>query len=166
MTTKKVEIRTCARCGREFKPCSNAQKYCSPKCAREVSTDKNIGYIRKRTQLRTKLSKDLIYAYDAKCAVCGWYAPMYLKGYSKILKTRGCDFHHIIPVAEGGTNDSSNVILLCPNCHCLADVGAIKREELMKLALNDSQVEERAKYTRYTLDLMYEGALILRENGQ
>ncbi|MFC1595593.1 HNH endonuclease [Gemmatimonadota bacterium] len=28
--------------------------------------------------------------------------------------------HHIIPISEGGTNNASNLIVLCPNCHTRA----------------------------------------------
>ena len=36
--------------------------------------------------------------------ICGW-------------KEATCDIHHIKPKKEGGTNDNSNLIVLCPNCH-------------------------------------------------
>lgn len=42
------------------------------------------------------------------CQICG-----YESGEEKnILET-----HHILPLSKGGTEDMSNIILLCPNCH-------------------------------------------------
>lgn len=43
--------------------------------------------------------------HDGACAVCGFHA-------GRILR-----LHHITPVSKGGTNDASNLTLLCPNCH-------------------------------------------------
>lgn len=28
-----------------------------------------------------------------------------------------CDMHHILPKKYGGTDDNSNLVILCPNCH-------------------------------------------------
>ena len=42
--------------------------------------------------------------------------------------------HHIKQVAEGGTNDIDNIIVLCPNCHSKAHRGLIKEFELKALA--------------------------------
>lgn len=44
---------------------------------------------------------------NAKCSNCGWD------------KTT-CDIHHIVPRKKGGTNEHSNLTILCPNCHRLA----------------------------------------------
>ena len=39
------------------------------------------------------------------CWVCGF-------DFSEILQ-----IHHIIPIKDGGNNDSGNVVIVCPNCH-------------------------------------------------
>ena len=44
------------------------------------------------------------------CEHCGWYPP----------EPRLLHVHHIVQVACGGKNASSNLIVLCPNCHALA----------------------------------------------
>lgn len=31
-----------------------------------------------------------------------------------------CDIHHIIPRSKGGTDDHTNLTILCPNCHRVA----------------------------------------------
>ena len=38
------------------------------------------------------------------------------------------DLHHIIEVAEGGGNERSNLIVLCPTCHALFHRNEISRE--------------------------------------
>ncbi|MFC7196702.1 HNH endonuclease [Halosimplex aquaticum] len=40
------------------------------------------------------------------------------------------EVHHIVPRSEGGPNDRSNLIVLCPNHHRKADAGAISRSKL------------------------------------
>ncbi|MBS1262918.1 MAG: hypothetical protein MAG715_00083 [Methanonatronarchaeales archaeon] len=38
--------------------------------------------------------------------------------------------HHITPLEEGGTNNDSNLIAVCPNCHDRAHGGALSKNEL------------------------------------
>ncbi len=33
------------------------------------------------------------------------------------MENASCDVHHIIPKKCGGTNEHSNLTVLCPNCH-------------------------------------------------
>jgi hypothetical protein len=40
------------------------------------------------------------------------------------------DVHHIVPRKEGGPNDPSNLVVLCPNCHRKADRGVISQSKL------------------------------------
>lgn len=55
--------------------------------------------------------------YVQTCRVCGWN-----KG--------KCDVHHIVPRRDGGSNELSNVVLICPNCHRLAEEGTLTAQEL------------------------------------
>jgi len=41
------------------------------------------------------------------CFTCGWNEAL-------------CDIHHILPKKQGGTNDHSNLTVICPNCHRIA----------------------------------------------
>jgi len=57
-----------------------------------------------------------------KCMRCGWSeAP--------------CDTHHIIPKESGGKYSISNGIILCPNCHRLANFGILSVDELKAIKL-------------------------------
>jgi hypothetical protein len=40
------------------------------------------------------------------------------------------DLHHIVEVAEGGPNELSNLLALCPTCHALFHRGEIARESI------------------------------------
>jgi hypothetical protein len=42
------------------------------------------------------------------------------------------DIHHIEPRASGGSNDLSNLILVCKNCHARVESGAITHAELVR----------------------------------
>lgn len=57
--------------------------------------------------------------YSDKCMVCGW-------GESS------CDTHHIIPKSQGGEYSIENGIILCPNCHRLADYGKLSIEIMLE----------------------------------
>ena len=53
------------------------------------------------------------------------------------------DIHHLVYVSENGSNDPSNLLPLCPNCHALHHRGEIPREsvrawKMILLALNDA----------------------------
>jgi predicted restriction endonuclease len=56
------------------------------------------------------------------CEICGW-------------KEATRDIHHILPVSEGGTNELSNLIVLCPNHHRMIHRGLIS-EQCVQDALN------------------------------
>lgn len=53
------------------------------------------------------------------CAICGW-------------NKASCDVHHIIPVSNGGKNEITNLITLCPNCHRMVHRNLISEEKLKK----------------------------------
>lgn len=125
-----MSVKVCPVCGQEFNATTN-KKYCSAKCARIAQTEKNYHNIRKRTDLKAKQNPDLLYAFDFKCAVCGWSLPAIFENLHQY--QRGCQFHHIVPVCEGGSNTEENLVLLCPNCHKMAHTGMISRKTLLGL---------------------------------
>lgn len=53
------------------------------------------------------------------------------------------DIHHLIPVAEDGTDTAENLLPLCPNCHSLHHRGeissnSIRTWKILLLALNEA----------------------------
>ena len=62
------------------------------------------------------------------------------------------DIHHLVPVADDGSNDPENLLALCPNCHALHHRGEIPRESLrawkmLLLAVNEA-------FDRRSVDLL------------
>ena len=43
------------------------------------------------------------------------------------------EFHHIIPISEGGTNEFENLIYICANCHSKVTQGQIPHSEVKKV---------------------------------
>jgi 5-methylcytosine-specific restriction endonuclease McrA len=54
--------------------------------------------------VRPIMKKRIIYIFGGECAICG--------------NPENLEIHHIIPRAEGGTNDIANLLPLCHECHC------------------------------------------------
>ena len=93
---------------------------------------KSSDYILQRQKVREnnkELYKDIVKIYRFKCAICDWNI-IPRKGMLKTPRQGGCHIHHIDPVNDGGTHTIDNLILLCPNCHALADYGMITKEIL------------------------------------
>lgn len=110
----------CFHCGKELKKFPSQVKernYCNRFClaAANPKTAHLNGnwqggkwkFIKEQTMIRD----------DYRCTVCGFDFHVHV--------------HHIVPLSEGGTNDFSNLITLCPNHHCMADLGIINVEGLI-----------------------------------
>lgn len=59
------------------------------------------------------------------CFNCGW-------------NVCRCDIHHILPQSKGGTDDHSNLTLLCPNCHRMAHAGLLQQFKSFHDVVGDS----------------------------
>lgn len=127
-------MKNCVICGAELTgKYSNNRKYCSQQCARKAEAEKRINNIADRASRINKVAHAVYRAYSCKCAVCGWQAtPELISFKGRLQYAHGNEVHHINPVAEGGTEDGANIILLCPNHHKQADLGILSREELQK----------------------------------
>ncbi len=96
---------TCEKCGDTFgsnkKFKDGARVHCS-ECKRKVP------YVMMEPQSILDLSKRTISKILKRskkgCSICGW-------------NKASCDIHHIVHRKHGGTNDNSNLIVVCPNCH-------------------------------------------------
>ena len=82
--------------GFESNPCN--QKFGGISKEKPIKIPKSILDLSKRTITK------ILQRANQGCMICGW-------------KEATCDIHHIKPKKEGGTNDNSNLIVLCPNCH-------------------------------------------------
>lgn len=61
----------------------------------------------------TAIARRLLKERGNLCQTCKW-------------DKANCDVHHILPRSRGGTNDKSNLIILCPNCHRLMHQNKLK----------------------------------------
>lgn len=99
--------RICPICGSTFLAGKSRAKTCSRACSNKSRT----GTIYNRTRSLDlsvqgqALRQRLIRVRGNACEVCGYNIVACLQT------------HHIIPKARKGTDDLSNVLLVCPNCH-------------------------------------------------
>lgn len=68
-------------------------------------------YLLKLAPIRNqKLSKKLIEVYGGTCQICLWKP-------KEVYGVEICETHHIQWISRGGTDDISNLVLICPNHH-------------------------------------------------
>lgn len=97
----------CPVCGKEILAGKRA-KTCSRACANKQRT----GIKYNGTQEASKVKKSekirlfLLSRDGLKCCRCTYD------------KVEILQIHHVVPRSKGGTNDTTNLQLLCPNCHC------------------------------------------------
>jgi hypothetical protein len=77
-----------------------------------------------KLQLSMRTIKKVILHLELGCSICGW-------------DLASCDIHHIVEQCNGGTNDHSNLTLLCPNCHRLAHRGITKKFKTLENQFNE-----------------------------
>ena len=86
----------------------------------------------------------LIENRNGACEVCGFDCEFCLQA------------HHIVPISQGGTNDLSNLALLCANCH--AAVEKMKTAQWSRSVFRvytDSQYEHLIKLSGSSLAAAY-----------
>ncbi|MBV6425320.1 MAG: hypothetical protein NAOJABEB_03137 [Steroidobacteraceae bacterium] len=109
----------CAYCGKELWKYPSQVKernFCNRLClAAYFPKQKNLNGHWKGGKWRF-VREQVLLRDNHKCVICGF------EFYVQV--------HHITPVADGGTNDFSNLITLCPNHHVMADRGALNLESL------------------------------------
>lgn len=86
----------------------------------------------------TNQSRYVKQLYEFRCQVCDWTA------FSPKLKNLWyCEAHHLQPLAKryGGPDHASNILALCPNHHCMMDLGimAIEPSSLKVVSMTPSE---------------------------
>lgn len=76
-----------------------------------------------RTAVPRAVEKQLFQEAGSSCCVCGE---------DDVTKLT---IHHIVPVALNSEHDPAHMLLLCANCHSVATVGKVGREELYQAKL-------------------------------
>lgn len=77
---------------------------------------RNSDAVRARGVHRAKRSLKKIHGH-LSCAVCKWRMPTLKEVYRH---GDGVQGHHVVPVSAGGSSDSRNILMLCPNHHAVA----------------------------------------------
>lgn len=138
-------VSKCTFCGEEmpkYKEGVNGKlyksQYCSEKCRRNMQRDKNSDKLTDREKDVSNPRAIMINFWGRKCAICHWQG---VKGQYSY----GNEIHHIVPVREGGRNSVSNLILLCPNHHMMADRGTLTRDELQTFVESVVAPSERVR---------------------
>ena len=96
-------------------------------------------YTKERLKDRAKNKKvyrEITENYNFQCALCGWNAPT---------PQGGCELHHIDSWKESKNSAKENLILLCPNCHKLADIGMVDKDTLRSYLVLSISENERMK---------------------
>lgn len=100
----------------------------------------NIYEVSSRT--RSKIIKRL----NIPCSICSWNEAV-------------CDIHHIVPKGKGGTNDHTNLTILCPNCHRLAHNKKITKFVSMEEQIGDKWKEYYAQKNIRSIEIARKGNL-------
>lgn len=100
---KPLTSNICEKCGIEFlSNIRSGRKIHCNSCKRKVNhsldNPQSLLDLSKRT-----ISKILKRA-NIGCSICGW-------------NKATCDIHHIVERSSNGSNNSDNLIIICPNCH-------------------------------------------------
>ena len=104
---------TCIYCNNIFESKSTKAKYCSSTCK-----SKHYRQLMSTEQAGTRKLQNILLTFS--CENCKW-------------QEGPRDVHHILPVSEGGKNELSNLITLCPNCHRLAHRNLFSKDKLIQL---------------------------------
>lgn len=106
----------CKHCGQKFMSASKSAKYCSDSCKQKNYRAKQKSLSEEGVSIKTyyKIFEKI------PCEICQW-------------NKTSRDLHHIIEVANGGTNELNNLICVCPNCHREIHNNLISKEDLYKI---------------------------------
>jgi hypothetical protein len=87
---------------------------------------------------------------NVECSACGWNESV-------------CDLHHIIPKSKGGTNDHTNLTVLCPNCHRLAHDNKITKFVSLEEHVGNRWREYYAKSNIKSIEVAKKGNIVSLE---
>jgi len=98
---------TCSKCGKKFE-LNHRKKFgrlihCE-ECKSKRPHNKNIEEIKSVFELSSRTRSKILKRMKLGCFICGW-------------NEATLDTHHIIYRSKKGTDDHSNLIYVCPNCH-------------------------------------------------
>lgn len=152
-----MEDKKCIDCGIDIASAAVQRSKRCQKCRRKyISTlDSDKKRTKQHNLMLSYKSWTIYILYDGRCAICGWRAieevPSGCRGCTS--KSFGNQIHHIIASSKNGSDDISNLILLCPNHHKQADWGIITIEELVGHQVPESEISITLKKNKEAIDL-------------
>ena len=99
----------CPWCGKPVK--NKRRRYCSDECRERFQ------YFTVWNRGRDPYSLRILYRDNFTCQKCGKFLAMKNEYNMYIPIDCGAEVHHIVPVADGGGDEPSNLITLCTDCH-------------------------------------------------
>lgn len=124
----------CEKCGKLVEKPYGSNRFCSLRCScshsiseqqkKKISQQVMSYWDKKGRKYRTpripksildmstRTVSKILHRAQRGCMLCGWNEAL-------------CDIHHIKPRKEGGTDDNSNLVVVCPNCHRKIHCGKI-----------------------------------------
>ena len=95
----------CEKCGKTFESTrtfkQNRHIHCSDCIQQYKHSNENPNTI---FDLSKRTISKILKRANVRCSICGW-------------NEASCDIHHIQKKKYGGTDELSNLIIVCPNCH-------------------------------------------------
>jgi hypothetical protein len=117
---KHIRYYNCDKCGENFTStkiiAKGRYKHCD-KCKRNRPHIKDLNDLDNILKCSSRTISKILKRGGVKCPKCNW-------GKTTL------DLHHVTPKKNGGTDDNSNLIPLCPNCHRMCHEGQYSESEL------------------------------------
>lgn len=92
--------------------CSIANRAWRQKNRQAVATNKQRRRARKRNASGQFTANQIARLYELQKGRCWWRGPS-----CSVYLSKGYHIDHRVPLAKGGTNDISNIVLACPHCN-------------------------------------------------
>lgn len=102
---KIIHLHICENCGDEFEKYlkKGRKKHCN-NCKRKVPRARKPREMKSILELSNRTVQKLFRRANIGCSICSW-------------KESTCDIHHIISKKDGGSDENTNLICVCPNHH-------------------------------------------------
>ena len=111
----------CVTCNLPFKgKIKNGRLIKCKECRKERVAKQNPKSI---LELSKRTASKILKRAKIKCSMCGW-------------DETSLDVHHIVERKNGGSNEMSNLIAICPNCHRKAHEKKYTKEQLKERSLD------------------------------
>lgn len=139
-----MKVNNCIDCDCEISEFAKRCEQCKRKNSQRPGSNKRKSIENRNSRLKA-YKADVVLLYGRRCAICKWRVVENFdfrihKGMVSDSQQYGNQIHHIIAVKDGGGDEFSNLILLCPNHHKQADCGVLTIEELKQYQVKECDI--------------------------